>query len=245
MLQRTAPACDSTLSSLYAADAVPSPTPGPGPVGVYIIDEQVLFRRGLAAMLADHPGYHWVGEADSAAQALLVAHLVCPDVVFVDLLAPDADGVTAMAALRPFWPAARFVLMAGRCEPATLRRVVATGASCLLKSVSALDLADALRAVSRGQQVLAPAVIAALEPAEPDESQAHDLTPREHALLRLMAQGLDNRSISMLMDISVPTVKFHVTNIMAKLRAANRTAAVLTALREKIVRLDDTASTAG
>jgi DNA-binding NarL/FixJ family response regulator len=245
MLQRTAPACDSTLSSLYAAEAVPTPTPTPGPVGVYVIDEQALFRRGLAAMLADHPGYHWVGEAGSAAQALLVAHMVCPDVVFIDLPAPDADAVAAMAALRPFWPAARFVLMAGRCQPATLRRVVATGASCLLKSVTALDLAEALRAVSRGQQVLAPDVIAALQPPASDAAPAHDLTPREHALLRLMAQGLDNRSISMLMDISVPTVKFHVTNIMAKLRAANRTAAVLTALRERIVRLDDPAATGG
>jgi NarL family two-component system response regulator LiaR len=243
MLQRTAPACDATLTSLYAADAVPTPTPGP--VGVYAIDEQALFRRGLAALLGAESGYHWVGEAGSVAEALLVAHMVRPDVVFVDLLMPDLDGAAAMAALRTFWPDARYVMLTRRCDAVALHRVAAVGASCLLKSVSPQDLMDALRAVRCGQQVLSPAVVAALESSAPEAPPGHDLTPREHALLQLMAQGLDNRSISTLMDISVPTVKFHVTNVMTKLRAANRTAAVLTALREKIVRLDDPAAPGG
>ncbi len=240
MLQRTAPACDSTLSSLYAADAVP--TPALGPVGVYAIDAQPLFRRGLAAMLGTERGYHWVGEAASVAEALLVAHMVRPDVVFVELPMSGTDG---LAALRPFWPSARYVVMARYNDPAALRRVAATGASCLLKSVSPLDLVDALRAVRCGRRVLSPAVTAVLDADALEPPLGHDLTPREHALLQLMAQGLDNRSISTLMDISVPTVKFHVTNVMTKLRTANRTATVLAALREKIVRLDDAAAPSG
>jgi NarL family two-component system response regulator LiaR len=166
------------------------------------------------------------------------AHTVCPDVVFVDLLMPQMDGVATLEALRPLWPSARFVVMASRIEAADMRRVVAAGASCMHKSVSPLELVAAIRAVRRGQRVLSPAVITALESSAREAPLRNDLTPRERALLQLMAQGLDNRSISQSLAISVPTVKFHVTNIMSKLHAANRTAAVLAALREKIIRLD-------
>jgi NarL family two-component system response regulator LiaR len=243
MLQRTAQANDSALSSLYAADGAPSPTPGA--LGVYAIDEQALFRRGVAALLGADKAYHWVGEAGSAAEALRVAHMVRPDLVLLDLDLPELDGVATMQALQPYWPGARYVLMAGRSDPAALRRAAETGASCLLKSVSPPDLMAALCAAGGGERVLSPAVRAAVEADTPAPALRADLTPREHALLRLMAQGLDNRSIAVLMDISVPTVKFHVTNVMTKLRAANRTAAVLAALRENLVSLDDGAAARG
>jgi NarL family two-component system response regulator LiaR len=237
MLQRTAPGCDSTLPSLYAAEAVKTRTPGF--VGVYAIDEQALFRRGLAAMLASESAYGWVGEAGSVAEALLVAHMARPDVVLVDLQLPDMDGVAAIGALQTFWPGARYVVLTSRCDAVHLQPIVAAGASCLLKNLSPLELMEALREIRSGRQVLSPAVVEALASSALEAPLGHDLTPREHALLQLMAQGLDNRSISTLMEISVPTVKFHVTNVMSKLRAANRTAAVLVALRKNIVRLDD------
>ncbi len=236
MLQRSSEPLEQTFASLHAAEVMP--TSALAPIGVYAIDEQPLFRRGLAAMLGADNAFCWLGEASTGADAVAAAHTVCPDVVFVDLLMPNMDGVVTMEALRPLWPSARFVVMASRIEAADMRRVVAAGASCMHKSVSPLELVAAIRAVRRGQRVLSPAVITALESSVREAPLRNDLTPRERALLQLMAQGLDNRSISQSLAISVPTVKFHVTNIMSKLHAANRTAAVLAALREKIIRLD-------
>jgi NarL family two-component system response regulator LiaR len=227
---------EPALMNLHAAEEMP--TWALAPIGVFAIDEQPLFRRGLAAMLAADSAFCWLGEASTGAAAVAVARTVCPDVVFVDLHMPDLDGVATVEALRPLWPSARFVVMASRIEAAEMRRVVAVGASCMHKSVSPLELVAAIRAVRRGQRVLSPAVITALESSAREAPLRNDLTPRERALLQLMAQGLDNRSISQSLAISVPTVKFHVTNILSKLHAANRTAAVLAALREKIIRLD-------
>ncbi len=236
MLQRLSDPREQAFAALHAAEVMP--TSALAPIGVYAIDEQPLFRRGLAAMLGADSAFIWLGEASSGAEAVAVARTVRPDVVFVDLLMPEMGGLDAMEALRPLWPTARFVMMASRIDPADMRRVVAAGASCMHKNVSPLELVAAIRAVRRGQRVLSPAVVAAIEASTAVAPMRNDLTPRERALLQLMAQGLDNRSISQSLAISVPTVKFHVTNIMSKLHAANRTAAVLAALREKIICLD-------
>jgi NarL family two-component system response regulator LiaR len=217
----------------------------PGPIGVYAIDEQPLFRRGLAALLDADSAFRWLGEASSAAEALAVAHTVSPDVVLVDLQMPTLDGVASLQALRPLWPAARFVVMASQADPADLRRVQAAGASCMHKSASPQEVVSAIRTVRRGQRVLSPVVAAAIEAGAQAVPTHSELTPRERALLQLMAQGLDNRSIAQSLTISVPTVKFHITNILSKLQVANRTAAVLVALREKIIQLDGPVGSVG
>ncbi len=240
MLNKFADSGEQSFASFHGAEVMP--TAALTPIGVFAIDEQPLFRRGLSAMLGTDSAFRWLGEASTGADAVAVADTLRPDVVFVDLQMPLMDGVATMEALRPLWPSARFVVMAGRIEATDMRRVVAAGASCMHKSVSPLEMVAAIRAVRRGQRVLSPAVVTALESSAREAPLRNDLTPRERALLQLMAQGLDNRSISQSMSISVPTVKFHVTNIMSKLHAANRTAAVLAALREKLVRLDEPAT---
>ena len=237
---------------MLQSHSAPSPAPAPSragveghpapvtpPIGVYIIDEQPLFRRGLAAMLAADSAFRWLGEASSAAEAVAAAHSICPDVVLVDLSMPEMGGPEALAALPPLWPSCRFLVMGSQIRLGDLRAWVAAGASFVHKSVSPLELGADIRAVARGQRVLSPAVVASLDAQARELALRDELTPRERALLQLMAQGMDNRSISQTLDISVPTVKFHVTNIMSKLRVSNRTAAVLVALREKIVRLDE------
>ena len=206
--------------------------------GVFAIDDHPLFRHGLAALLAAEGGYDWLGEASSSLDALRQAAWLRPDLVFVDQLMPGLDGITLTESLKAHWPDARFLVLASRLDGPAVRRITALGASCLHKSVSPAELMVAVRAVRRGQRVLSPAVRTAIDRNARQAPLRETLTPRERALLQLMAQGLDNRSISLQLDITVPTVKFHVTNIMAKLNASNRTAAVLAALREQLIGLD-------
>jgi chemotaxis response regulator CheB len=136
MSQRFEESAESMNTDWQAAEVMP--TSALAPIGVFAIDEQPLFRRGLAAMLGADSAFCWLGEASTGADAVAVARTVCPDVVFVDLQMPAMDGVATLEALRPLWPSARFVVMAGRIEAAEMRRVVAVGASCLHKNVSPL-----------------------------------------------------------------------------------------------------------
>ena len=156
---------------------------------------------------------------------------------------PRMDGVATIGALRPLLPLARFVVLAGALEPAEVRRAMAVGASgFLLKNADARELLSVIRATHQGQAVMAPELNHALQ-READEPAAMngtgaDLTQRERELLALMARGLSNLDISRQLAIAMPTVKFHVTNILAKLHADNRTEAVLVALRHRIVKLE-------
>lgn len=240
MLQTTSVSAEPTLTCSPMRAVAVAPTAAA--FGVYAIDEQPLFRRGLAAMVGADPAYQWLGEASSGAEALAQAHAIRPDLIFIDLPIPGMGGVETLVGLRSLWPQAHFVVMVSQIDPSDLRRVAQTGASCLHKSVPPAELMLALRTAQRGQRVLSPVVAAALGSGACVAVLRDGLTPRELALLRLMGQGLDNRGISQRMDISVPTVKFHVTHILSKLSAPNRTAAVLAALREKIISLDEPAA---
>lgn len=233
------------MSAAYENHAVPSIGHGDGQrVGraeltpVFAVDEQPIFRRGLASVLAGEGGYHWLGESASGTEALRLAPGLRPDLVFIDLLMPGMDGIETLQSLKMIWPGARFVLMASRLAPVDLRRVLATGVSCLHKRLAASELLAALRSLRSGQRVFSPALLVPVDDRGREAALRADLTPREQALLGLMAQGLDNRSIAVQLGISVPTVKFHVTNIMSKLQADNRTAAVLAGLRQGLIQLE-------
>lgn len=212
------------------------------PIRVYVVDDHPMIRHGLAAMLAAEAGVQWVGEAADGLEALSQAPALDPHIVLMDLLMPRMDGVAAISALRPLLPRTRYVVLAGLLEPAEVRRAMAAGASgFLLKNANAQELFSVIRAVHQGQSVLAPEVNQALlnEPEAPlGGATGSDLTQRERELLSLMARGLSNQDISRQLAIAMPTVKFHVTNILAKLHADNRTEAVLVALKQRIVRLE-------
>jgi two-component system, NarL family, response regulator LiaR len=208
-------------------------------IRVYVVDDHPMFRHGLRATLAAECAFACVGEAADGAEAVRAAPAQRPDVVLMDMQMPGLDGVEAMAALRPLLPAARFVLFATALDAADMRRAIAAGASCvLLKTASSQELTTAIRAVHCGLRVHSPALTEALSASEQPLQPGADLTRRERSLLVLMALGLSNREISERLAIAMPTVKFHVTNILAKLHADNRTTAVLVALRHKIVDME-------
>ena len=157
----------------------------------------------------------------------------------MDLVMPQMDGIAAISALRPLLPDTRFVVLTSQFEPAEVKRALDAGASSfLLKNASAHELITVIRATASGHRVLAPEVTDALIADEKRKSPGGDLTQRERELLALMARGLSNQEISTQLTIAMPTVKFHVTNILTKLHANNRTEAVLTALKHKLVSLE-------
>jgi len=213
------------------------------PIRVYVVDDHPMIRHGLAAMLGGEPDVRWVGDAGDGAEAVRTAPALDPHIVLMDMLMPRMDGVATITALRPLLPQTRFVVLAGALEPAEVRRAMSAGASgFLLKNATAQELISVIRTAHQGHAVLAPEINSAMlrdgdAPSASDGTGA-DLTQRERELLALMARGLSNHDISKQLAIAMPTVKFHVTNILAKLHADNRTEAVLVALRHRIVRLE-------
>lgn len=206
---------------------------------VFVVDDHPMIRHGLAAMIQTDPELHWVGDAGNTDDAIRLAPALKPDIVLMDLVMPQADGIGAILALRPLLPQARFIVLAALLDTGEVKRALEAGASSfLLKNASAQDLITVIRATAQGHRVLAPEITDALVAGEKPGHPGADLTARERELLALMARGLSNQQISQTLSIAMPTVKFHVTNILAKLHAGNRTEAVLTALRHRLVQLD-------
>jgi two-component system, NarL family, response regulator LiaR len=208
-------------------------------IRVFVVDDHPMIRHGLAAMLRAEPGLAWVGDAGDGADAVRLAPGLQPDVVLMDLVMPRMDGVAAIAALRPLLPRARFVVLTSLLDPTEVKRAIDAGASgYLLKNASSQELVTVIQMAHRGQRVLAPEVTDALAASQKAAAPGDDLTQRERELLALMARGLSNQEISTQLSIAMPTVKFHITNILAKLHADNRTEAVLIALKHKLVALE-------
>lgn len=210
-------------------------------IRVFVVDDHPMIRHGLKAMLSAEGGLLWVGDAADGSEALRTAPALAlvPDVVLMDLVMPRLDGVASIVALRPLLPKTRFVILTSLLEPAEVRRAMDAGASgYLLKNASSQELVTVIQMAHRGHRVLAPEVTDALVASQKETPPGTDLTQRERELLALMARGLSNQDISTALSIAMPTVKFHVTNILAKLHADNRTEAVLVALRHKLVALE-------
>jgi two-component system, NarL family, response regulator LiaR len=208
-------------------------------VRVMVVDDHPMFRLGVTTLLAQERGFVCVGEAADAEQAVQDAPLMRPDVVLMDLELPGADGISAVEALRQRLPHAHFVIIASALSPVDVRRALAAHVSCvMLKTISSQELLAVLHAAYKGQRLMAPEATEALIASQQTTAVGADLTQRERKLLSLMAHGLPNQEISQRLEIGLPTVKFHVTNILSKLHASNRTSAVLAALRHNLVQLD-------
>lgn len=208
-------------------------------IRVFVVDDHPMIRHGLAAMLKAEPGMTWVGDASDGTDAVRMVPALAPDVVLMDLVMPRLDGVDTIAALKPQLPNTKFVILTSLLEPSEVRRAMEAGAcGYLLKNASSQELVNVIQMAHKGHRVLAPEVTDALVANQKDPPPGGDLTQRERELLALMARGFSNQEISTQLSIAMPTVKFHVTNILAKLHADNRTEAVLIALKHKLVALE-------
>lgn len=199
-------------------------------IRVLLVDDHPVVRAGLAGMLDAEPDITVAGEAGSGAEAVAVAGRATPDVVLMDLRMPGMDGAEATKRLLAEHPKIKVVVLTTYETDTDILNAVEAGASgYLLKDVSRADLADAVRAATRGETVLAPSVAGRLVnrvrgPVQPN------LTAREVEVLRLVAKGRTNAEIGRVLGISEATVKTHLLRMFNKLGVSDRTAAVTTAL---------------
>ena len=168
------------------------------PIRVLIVDDHAMVRRGLAAFLKAKPDLELVGEACNGSEAIALCEQLQPDIVLMDLVMPEMNGVAATRSIRSRWPSVQVIALSSFGEQELVREVLAAGAlSYLLKNVSAEDLAEAIRAAHRGRSTLAAeAVQALIQPVQDESTTGDDLTAREREVLALMVRGMTNPQIA-------------------------------------------------
>lgn len=209
-------------------------------ISVLIADDHPFVRHGLRTYLETLDDLEVVGEASDGAEAVELAGQLLPEVVLMDLVMPELDGVEATRAIRTASPATKVIVLTSFDDDEKVFPAIKAGAAgYLLKDVHPAELADAVRKASRGEALLAPSVAARLmQEVSGERPPAAGLTERELEVLRLIARGMSNKLIARELVVSEKTVKTHVSNILAKLHLADRTQAALYAVREGIAELE-------
>jgi len=202
------------------------------PIRILVVDDHPLLREGIAALINGQTDMKLVGEASNGHEALAQYRLHRPDVTLMDLQMPTMSGIETIIAIRDESPNARIIVLTTYGGDVQVVRALKAGArGYVLKGHVHKALLDTIRAVHAGQKRISPEVAAALA----DHAGEEELTAREIAVLRLIALGNANKEIAAQLRISDETVKSHVTNILEKLGAHDRTHAVTTALRRGII----------
>jgi len=212
-------------------------------VRILIADDHALFRDGLRSLLQSR-GHEVIGEARNGQQAIELAQQLKPDLVLMDIQMPELDGVSATRELTALMPDMKVVALTASEQNETLFDAIKAGAQgYLLKNLEAEEFFALLDRASLGEPALTPALArkllqefakpaARVQPAEPD---ADALTDREREVLELMVEGVtSNRKLANRLGLSENTVKFHVRNILDKLRLHTRAEAVGYAMRRKM-----------
>ena len=214
----------------------------PDQIRVLLADDHPVVRDGLTAILSTQPDFQIVGEAATGAEAVHLAAHLNPDVVLIDIEMPGLDGVEALRQIRATRPEARVIVFTAFDTDERIVAAVQAGAQgYLLKGAPRDELFKAIRVVSAGGSLLQPVVASKLlnhvRSRADDEPEPESLTDRETEVLKLLAQGKSNKDIAGQLVISERTVKFHVSSIMGKLGASNRTEAVMIAVARGLVKL--------
>jgi len=213
-------------------------------ISVLIVDDQIIVRKGIRALLTTEPGLQVVGEAATGVDAVREAARLNPDVIVMDLVMPEMDGIEAISQITAQHPTIRILVLTSFAADDKVFPAIKAGAlGYLLKDSSPEELVQAIRQVHRGESSLHPAIARKLlqELARPPQHMQtlEPLTEREVTVLRLIARGLSNQEIADDLVISEATVRTHVSNILSKLHLASRTQAALFALREGLASLND------
>jgi DNA-binding NarL/FixJ family response regulator len=205
-----------------------------GLIRILTVDDHALLRRGIAALINAEPDMKLVAEASSGPEAIAEFKKHRPDVTLMDLQMPGMSGIECVIAIRSDFPNARIIILTTYPGDVQVVRALKAGArGYLLKGQVNRDLPEVIRAVHAGQRRIPPEI--ALEVAE--HTAEDDLSAREIEALRLIAAGNANKEIANRLGIAEETVKSHVTNILAKLHANDRTHAVTIALKRGIIEL--------
>jgi NarL family two-component system response regulator LiaR len=202
-----------------------------------LVDDHTMVRRGLATFLQVSDNLELVGEADNGEGAIELCARLLPDVILMDMMMPDMDGVTATRLIRQQFPTVQVIALTSFKEAGLVQSALQAGAiGYLLKDISADELARAIRSAHAGQgtvdsEVTQGLIQAATRPTTPGA----DLTEREHEVLTLLVAGLNNTEIAEKLVVSPSTIKSHVSNILSKLDVTSRTEAAALAVRLHLV----------
>jgi NarL family two-component system response regulator LiaR len=214
------------------------------PIRVLVVDDHLVVRTGIRALLATEPDIEVIGEARDGAEAVEEAARLRPDVILMDLVMPQMDGIAAIEQILARQRDSRIlVLTSFEADDKIFPAIRAGALGYTLKDFGPAELVRAIQRVYRGESSLHPAIARrvlqelAHPPQRPPTSEP--LTEREVAVLRLVAHGESNQEIGVTLGISEGTVRVHMSNILSKLHLASRTQAALYALREGLASLDD------
>ncbi|MBN2149015.1 MAG: response regulator transcription factor [Anaerolineales bacterium] len=217
------------------------------PITVILVDDHEVVRRGVSGFLSALEEFQVLGEAVSGEEAVELVKEYIPDVVLMDLIMPGMDGVETTRRIKKISPRTQVVVLTSYHEDAHIFPALRAGAiSYVLKDMRMEDLAKVVYRAAKGEVTLHPRVAERVlqnlrGDVTDDERLFTDLTEREQAVLRLIANGLTNNQIAEKLVISENTVKGHVSNILSKLHLADRTQAAVYAWQQGLVRRDDTA----
>lgn len=208
------------------------------PIRVLIVDNHPIVRLGMEVALSAFPDIRVVGQAHSSEYALAQCAKLQPDIVLMNLLMPQLDGVEATRHIRTQFPKSQVIIFTSFKEENIVQEALLAGAiSYLLKDISIQELIMAVRSASSGKMTLSPNVLDVFihSISVPAKAKSYDLTEREFDVLLQMVEGLTNPEIATNLVVSVNTVRHHVRNILMKLEVGNRTAVVRLAIDEQLV----------
>ena len=203
-------------------------------IGILAVDDHALLREGIAALVNAESDMKLIAEASNGQEAIEKYRLHRPDVTLMDLQMPALTGIEAIIAIRSEFPNARIIVLTTYVGDVQVFRALKAGArGYILKGDVPRQLLDTIRAVHAGHKRIPPEVAAELA----EHAAEEELSPREMDVLRLIASGNANKQIAALLSIGEETVKSHVTNILGKLGANDRTHAVTIGLKRGILDL--------
>ena len=209
-----------------------------------VVDDQTVVREGLVAILANYPDIEVIGQAADGIQAMVIIKKEKPDVVLLDMVMPNQDGLTTIPKIREVAPNTHILVVTAFAENDLVYQAIKAGAlGYILKDATRDQLLQAIRDVDQGRASLQPSIAVKLiqEINHPTELiyTADPLTRRELETIRLIARGLSNQEIADKLVVNERTIAKYVSSILDKLQLANRTQAALYALREGITGLND------
>ncbi len=211
---------------------------------ILLVDDHVLFRKGVAALLATRPGIEVVGEANDGLEAVARARETMPQVILMDISMPNCDGLEAVRVIKREMPRVRIIMLTVSDDDHDLFNAIKNGADgYLLKDLEPQQLFAMLDGVRRGEVPMSGPIAARIlqefrkpggQPADRQELR-EELTPREIEVLAEVVKGLTNKEIAAALSITENTVKIHLCNILDKLHLQNRIQAAVYAVREGLV----------
>ena len=213
-------------------------------IRVLVVDDHPVVRRGIRSLLAEEVGLQVVGEAINGKEALAQVDNLRPDVILMDLVMPEMNGIEAIQQITATHPEARILVMTSFAADDKVFPAIKAGAlGYMLKDSDPEDLLRMIRQVYRGELSIHPAiarkVIQELNRPPQEPLTPSPLTEREVEILQLLAQGVENKEIARRLVLREATVRTHVSNILGKLQLANRVQATLYALRSGLASLDE------